>query len=331
MANVENEPAERPPAAVEGVVAEAVAVASGAAAKLVQDGPGVGGGGDKPPPADQPGCVSGAMGCGWIFGLAVYFLLLYGGLVYLEYGLWHQVSDPNGKLTAEPMTIVLPWILTVTVSANSWLLILVLATGALGSFVHAATSFADYVGNQQARRSWIVWFVMRPLIGSALALVVYLVLRSGLISGLYGAEAKIETINTYGFAAVAALAGMFSKQATDKLSEVFDALFRTKTGMGDDARKDKIDAAPLKLQSLKPTSVTVETTARTVSVTGTGFSRAGTVAKVDGKDRHTTVASDTSLSLELTADDVAKAGILQVAVAATGAEPSNSLPLTVTA
>ena len=39
--------------------------------------------------------------------------------------------------------------------------------------------------------------------------------------------------------AVAALVGLFSKQATDKLEEVFTTLFRTEKGKGDDLRGDK--------------------------------------------------------------------------------------------
>jgi hypothetical protein len=34
---------------------------------------------------------------------------------------------------------------------------------------------------------------------------------------------------------------MFSKQATDKLSEVFGTLFQTKTGAGDEKRKDSLE------------------------------------------------------------------------------------------
>jgi len=47
--------------------------------------------------------------------------------------------------------------------------------------------------------------------------------RGGLIGGSTGADA----LSPYGVAAIAGLAGLFSKQATDKLREVFENLFRT--------------------------------------------------------------------------------------------------------
>lgn len=64
---------------------------------------------------------------------------------------------------------------------------------------------------------------LRPFIGSALALLVYFAARGGLISGNAGAK----DLSPYGIGALAALAGMFSKQATDKLREVFENLFKT--------------------------------------------------------------------------------------------------------
>jgi hypothetical protein len=65
-----------------------------------------------------------------------------------------------------------------TVQVFSWrisrdvdLLWLVLITGTLGSFVYIARSFVDFVGNKSIRGSWGVWYLMYPLIGSALALI----------------------------------------------------------------------------------------------------------------------------------------------------------------
>jgi hypothetical protein len=56
------------------------------------------------------------------------------------------------------------------------------------------------------------------------------------------AEAQsAKKISTFGIVAVAGLSGMFSKQAADKLRDVFDSLFKTEEGKGDEARKDKLE------------------------------------------------------------------------------------------
>ena len=73
---------------------------------------------------------------------------------------------------------------------------------------------------------------MRRLL-SALAVVVYLVLRGGFLTGV-----SSSNLNPYGFVAMAALVGLFSKQATNKLDELFSTMFRTDA---ERALKDKLN------------------------------------------------------------------------------------------
>ena len=116
------------------------------------------------------------------------------------------------------------------------LLVIVVIAAALGGYIHAATSFADFVGNRSFEESWRWWYVLRNFIGIALALLFYFVVRGGLLA----TNADANEMSVYGIAAVAGLSGLFSKQATDKLEEVFTTLFKTETGRGDDLRKDKL-------------------------------------------------------------------------------------------
>ena len=101
------------------------------------------------------------------------------------------------------------------------LLLIVILAAAVGSYIHAATSFATYVGNQSFVASWTWWYLLRPFIGMALALVFYFVIPGGLLS----VQSDAADFNPYGTAAVAGLVGIFSKQATDKLEEVLTNLF----------------------------------------------------------------------------------------------------------
>ena len=158
------------------------------------------------------------------------------------------------------------------------LILLVAIGGALGAFVHVATSFTDYLGSQQFEKSWISWYLMRPFIGATLALAFYFLLRGGLIninvdspqvaseyasvqdsvtylyvdtaanvsktpirstSDTLAGFRKIGVermpvrqdrmpINPFGVTAVSILAGLFSRQAVDKLREIFENLFLPK-------------------------------------------------------------------------------------------------------
>ncbi len=112
-------------------------------------------------------------------------------------------------------------------------LTIVMVSGALGAFIHIATSFASYAGNRTLSPSWVWWFLLRPAIGAAMALVAYFVLRSGLLlDGDLGTD-----VSPFGIAALAGIVGLWSKQFIDKLKNVSDTAFSTSS---DDQRTDKL-------------------------------------------------------------------------------------------
>lgn len=154
------------------------------------------------------------------------------GLCVLVFMLWPEAGPKtNGEPTWVP---TIRW-LGVALDAEARLLLLVMLVSALGSYVHAATSWVSYVGNETLRPSWTWWYVLRPFIGTALGLLFYFLVRGGFLS----ATSDPSQVNLYGLVALSGLAGLFSKQAVDKLREVFDNLFRTAEG-GDAVRRNKL-------------------------------------------------------------------------------------------
>jgi hypothetical protein len=107
------------------------------------------------------------------------------------------------------------------------LLWLVLLAGSLGSFLHTAQSYSDYVGNRTLKISWTWWYAFRPFIGAGLALVFYAAVRGGFMAIATGSNAKASELNPFGVVSIAAMVGMFSKAATMKLGDVFDTLFKS--------------------------------------------------------------------------------------------------------
>jgi hypothetical protein len=174
----------------------------------------------------------------------------------------------------------------ITLSAEQRMLILVALGGALGAFIHISTSFTDFIGNQKLVYSWLPWYIIRPFIGSALAIIFYFLVRGGLIapqvadstvsssdtstiSAPYQAKFAVQNdslvklkpvttssdnqnhissqkskstefppLNPFGIIAISCMAGLFSKQAIDKLREVFETLFKIKEKT---PRKDPLD------------------------------------------------------------------------------------------
>ncbi len=156
----------------------------------------------------------------WIGLFGFYLIILNLVLVYLILRVWPgqiPMSDGSRWVT------IIPGVLGLNLWPEARYLALVFLVGALGAYIHLATSFTEFLGNRNFYTSWKWWYGLRPFIGSALALMVYFAARGGLIS----ANSSAKDLSPYGIAALAGLAGMFSKQATDKLREVFENMFKT--------------------------------------------------------------------------------------------------------
>src|SRR6185312_13845702 len=138
----------------------------------------------------------------------------------------------------------------VLITREVQLLLLAAFAGALGSFLHALKSLTDFIGNRTALESWFWWYISRPFMGVALALVFYAVLRGGFV---IGSPAEAKVVNSFGVIAIGALVGMFSDKAGQKLAEIFDVVFKAA-----DPRSGKL-TAPV-IDRLEPVTVNMGVT-----------------------------------------------------------------------
>jgi hypothetical protein len=190
-------------------------------------------------------------------------------LVYLLYEIWPAVVHGTAETPTRQRITLFDGRIVFRPSTESTLILLVILAGALGAHVHAATSFAKYVGTRRFARSWYWWYLGRLPIGSGLALIVYFALRGGLIGG----DASSKAVNPYGVAALAALAGLFSRQAVDKLGEVFDTFFRTRP---EDQDSDALETPVPDLENIEPTSFS-SAQGQDLTLRGRGFDEGTTV------------------------------------------------------
>ena len=153
----------------------------------------------------------------WLLG--AYFALLNLLLVYLLLKIWPgSLPVPQkGEGVALFGLIVTP-----ALKPEIQYLLIVLIVGALGSCIHLTASFVYYVGRSRFRSKWLAWYLLRPFIGGTLAMLVYFVFRAAFLAGSGG----VSAVNLFGIAGIAGLTGMFSKQAINKLKEVYDTFFR---------------------------------------------------------------------------------------------------------
>lgn len=102
--------------------------------------------------------------------------------------------------------------------------------GAIGAAVYAIERFIVHAIKERSfGRSYTAWYVLRPLQGSLLAVVFYLLLRGGLLALGAPASGVATDLNPYGLASFCALVGMFSNDAMQRLRLTFQTLFATDT------------------------------------------------------------------------------------------------------
>jgi hypothetical protein len=167
---------------------------------------------------------------------------------------------------------------------NTILLILVAGMGFLGSMVHVASSFTSFVGNGTFENRWILWYFVKPFTAAGLAVIIYFVIRAGFMG--YGSDAS--SVNLYGILALSALAGLFTDNATLKLKEVFDVVFKPK-----DERSDRLTDFKLKITSVTPAKIDVDNP-NNISIKGENFDKKKIVVKINGRIiPKPTITSDT--------------------------------------
>jgi hypothetical protein len=146
-----------------------------------------------------------------------------------------------GTLPPEPLPTPLLFGLTDMAFDHQVVLIaMVLMVGALGALVGSSRRFLYFATRDELTKRDEWSYLIRPLQGATLALIVYFTLRGG-----YLGQDQSSPVNPYGVAALSALVGLFTRHAVSKLTDVFDTLFgKPKEDVGAVHVKDAEPAAP---------------------------------------------------------------------------------------
>jgi hypothetical protein len=172
--------------------------------------------------------------------------------------------------------------------------------------MHSLRSLYWYTGNRKMIWSWVAFYVLLPLTGGILATIFYFVVRGGFFSS----TASFENTSPFGFAALSALVGLFSPQATLKLKEIAETIFAKPAAGADNKPQESTTPAPSPKPAPTITSVTPNSGAATDSVViaGTGFSE-GVVVTFGGVPGSVSSVSDTSITVLVPANPSATAPV----------------------
>src|SRR4029453_15407929 len=120
------------------------------------------------------------------------------------------------------------------------LLLIVILAGALGSLVHTVRSVYWYIGNRTLKWSWLAKYILQPFAGSALAVIFYVVVRGGFFSP----QTTFANTSPFGFAALAAMVGLFSEQAVLKLKRVAETVLERPAPGADATQQNEDSSSP---------------------------------------------------------------------------------------
>lgn len=229
-------------------------------------------------------------------------------LAYLLASVW-PTDFTAATAGHEPQTVRLLWSgLAFGVTADLQLAMMVGVSGGLGALVHSVARLGEVASRRQVSPGHgIAWHLLSPLAGMAVALLLHAVVRTGILAE------GIETgrLNVYGVATHAALAGLLSRSATDKLGALIGGLFHA----APPALPSEADPHP------RPVVLHVEPAARGVRharpvliVRGARFTRASQ-AYVNGRPHETRFVDDTQLLVTLRPGATPPGQALRVAVA----------------
>lgn len=266
-------------------------------------------------PGDRP------MGPGWIAAVAIYLVVVSVLVLYGLIKLWpyptpsgetgtkteaqvdtnagHQAAPtpPKKELPDPEIIYFFSGRLPAVIYLETRLLLLVMLAGALGSLMHSLRSLYWYTGNRMMVWSWVGFYLLLPFTGAMLAVIFYFVVRGGFFSP----QASFDNTSPFGFAALSALVGLFSPQATLKLKEIAETIF-TKPGAGTDTKpqealphysEESAEESTPTISSVTPVS---GSTGDPVKVAGTGFA-SGVIVKFGGLPGNVTNVTDTSIDV----------------------------------
>jgi hypothetical protein len=162
--------------------------------------------------------------------LAIYFLIaIVFNLIFLLETVPIDISakTEDGKKTvvsivtykSTPGSLV-TYLVGSPIDVNTHLALIVIFGGSLGGLIHGLASLAYHSKKCTFNLKSILWYVVRPFIGAALALAIYFAFRGGVLTSV-----SVDVLNPYGVTTIAILTGLAGDKVTKKLKEVFETFF----------------------------------------------------------------------------------------------------------
>ena len=124
-------------------------------------------------------------------------------------------------------------------SAEQRFLMLALFAGVLGGAAGGLSSLLDFRGSRRLFSSWTLWYFAQPIVAGMIAVIFYVCVRAG----FFASSTTLQNVNIFGIVAFCAMVGLFTDDATSKLSQVFKTLFASSDAQARDGKLVSTDSA----------------------------------------------------------------------------------------
>lgn len=153
--------------------------------------------------------------------VSAYTIILFLVSTYFLLSIWPATTGDLALNSTRAVTLLGIGIIF-SLGPETTLLFVIMLSGIIGACAFSFSAISYHLGaKNDFDKVWEAWYVLRPILGAGLALVIYLLLRGGVLT--IGAD--LNSLNLVGVAGISGLAGMFSEQATRMLRNLADTAF----------------------------------------------------------------------------------------------------------
>jgi len=180
-----------------------------------------------PPTAPTPNLAPPKMDhIDWWYALGSSLILLAYGAVSTVSLINDWPTKPPGEGKAYTFAYVMWWPHTLT--ADQGLVLIAFLAGVMGSVLHCLGALYWHCGKSDFKRYWVFFYIYCPPTAGLLAMGLFWLLSAGLFPG--GTAAGSTSV--YGIAATGFMAGLFSRDAINKLASIAANIFSIKPSSG---------------------------------------------------------------------------------------------------
>jgi Na+-driven multidrug efflux pump len=155
--------------------------------------------------------------------VGIYTLILFILAMLSMLSVWPGTTRELAMNMTTTRTITFMFLLPARVGPELLLAVTTVLAGFIGACVYSLYAIILHLSppKKDFDKNWTGWYVLRPIVGAGLALIVYVLIRGGLLS----VGSNVSNLNFLGFTGFSFIVGLFTEPTMHKLNDLADTMF----------------------------------------------------------------------------------------------------------